>query len=71
MSNNQLTSGIPTPLSALVNLESFNLSNNRLDGTIPTDLSPLVKLQTFNLSNKPVDPRHPDSFERPGHLAGP
>ena len=51
LSNNNLTSHIPSSLGNLTTLESLDLSQNKLSGQIPEQLKQLTFLKSFDISN--------------------
>ncbi|VAH78768.1 unnamed protein product [Triticum turgidum subsp. durum] len=57
LSGNQLNGTIPTPITAMSNLQELNLANNSLSGTIPAEITGLTSLAKLHLdSNRLVGP---------------
>ncbi|KAK8960005.1 leucine-rich repeat receptor-like protein kinase [Platanthera guangdongensis] len=51
LSENNLTSSIPSTISSLVNIKTVDLSFNKLTGTLPKQLGNLPHLLSFNISH--------------------
>uniref|UniRef100_A0ACD5TBG6 Uncharacterized protein n=1 Tax=Avena sativa TaxID=4498 RepID=A0ACD5TBG6_AVESA len=62
LSCNSLTGGIPTEISALVELKNLNLSWNNFNGKIPENIGSLLQVESLDLSQNYLSGEIPSSL---------